>query len=216
MRRLRLFSAVAAFLLMLRVQEGVLQASHVYPLEVFTSNGSYYNSPALDSYVVVSEGVGGVDFTFYNESSIDSSLARIYFDDGSLLGIANVTSGPGTSFSQPANPSDLPNGGLLEPPFVTTEEFSIDGDPPLSHQGVNPVEPGNPLEWVRINFNLVSGGTLSSVIDELNNGTLRIGVHIIGLPDGSSESAVTLPAPEPMTISLLGLGMLGLLIKRRS
>jgi hypothetical protein len=192
---------------------GLLRASYVHPIEVFTNNGQYGNSPDLDFYVVVSEATGGVDFTFYNESLIDSSLARIYFDDGSLLGIADLTNGPGTSFSQLANPSELPNGGLLEPPFVTTEEFSIDGDPPLSQNGVNPVEPANPLEWVRVTFELAGGGTLSSVIDELNTGALRIGVHIIGLPDGSSESAVS--APEPVTILLLGLGTLLLTRKRK-
>ncbi|MFH1371643.1 MAG: PEP-CTERM sorting domain-containing protein, partial [Planctomycetota bacterium] len=63
-------------------------------------------------------------------------------------------------------------------------------------------------------FDLINGGTLEDVIDELNNGTLRVGIHIIGLPDGSSESAILVP--EPATMCLLGLGALGLLKKRRA
>ncbi|MHC4657962.1 MAG: PEP-CTERM sorting domain-containing protein [Planctomycetota bacterium] len=190
----------------------LLQATSIYPLEVFSSNGGYYNSPNLDMSVVVSEGVGVVDFTFYNESLVDCSLARIYFDDGPLLGIASITNGPGTFFSQPTSPNDLPNGNLLDPPFETTNEFCIDGDPPLSDSGVNPVDAGEPLEWVRIIFN--RDGEFSNVTDALNTGALRIGVHVIAFPDGSSESAVT--TPEPLTLSLLGLGVLVFLRKRRA
>ncbi|MHC4185403.1 MAG: PEP-CTERM sorting domain-containing protein [Planctomycetota bacterium] len=193
--------------------ENLLQASSIYPLEIFTSNGGYYNSPDVNMYVVVSNGSGVVDFTFYNESLIDSSLAGIYFDDGSLLGISNITNGPGTSFNRPATPNDLPSGNLLEPPFVTTDQFCVDGDPPVSHNGVNPVESGEPLEWVKVTFTLINDGTLSAVIDELNTGVLRIGAHVIALPDGSSESAVNVP--EPATVFLLCLGGLVLIRMRK-
>jgi hypothetical protein len=51
------------------------------------------------------------------------------------------------------------------------------------------------------------------VVDELNRGELRIGVHVIALPDGSSESAVTIP--EASTFILFALGGAGLLARRR-
>ena len=213
MRKHKLSLAFVVFLSAVFVPGNALRASYIYPLEIFTNNGAYYNSPDLDMYVVVSNGLGMVDFTFYNESLISSSVAGIYFDDGSLLGIDTITNGPGTSFSKSATPSDLPGGAKMDPPFVTTDEFSIDGDPPESHNGVNPVELGNPLEWVRVSFELINGGTLSSVVDELNNGELRIGVHVIALPDGSSESAVTIP--EASTFILFALGGAGLLARRR-
>jgi hypothetical protein len=197
---------------MVFIPGNLLHASYIFPLEIFTSNGAYYNSPDLDMYVVVSSGPDVVDFTFYNESLINSSVAGIYFDDGSLLGIAAITNGPGTSFSQSATPSDLPGGAKVDPPFVTTDEFCIDGDPPESHNGVNPVELGSPLEWVRVGFELINGGTLLSVVDELYSGELRIGVHVVALPDGSSESAVN--TPEPGTFILLGLGGLVLLARK--
>ena len=204
MRANSFFFVVSVLTLALCFPASPLQA---YPLEIFTSNGDYYDSPDLDLYVEVTNGANQVDFTFHNESLIDSSIADIYFDDGSLLGIASIVEGPGTSFSQPATPGDLPSGNLLDPPFVTTGEFSIDGNPPPSHNGVNPGE------WVQITFNLIGGGTLGDVIDELNTGVLRIGIHIIDLPDGSSESAVNVP--EPTTIAFLGLGALALLRKRK-
>lgn len=209
MRRVSLIIAfVAAILFGLPVN--VLHATTIFPLEIFTADGDYYDSPDLDMYVAVF-GVGAepqVHFGFHNNSSIQSSIARIYFDDGSLLGIAYITEGPGTYFGYPVSPGDLPGGDLLEPPFETSREFCIGGDPPPSHNGI---EPG---EWVQISFDLVGGGTVAGVIDELNTGVLRIGVHIIALPDGSSESA--LAVPEPATLLLLGLGTLALLRKRRA
>src|SRR5262245_47586865 len=54
--------------------------------------------------VEVTEGAvaGTVDFTFYNNVGIASSITDIYFDDGTLLALASVTNSPtGTvSFTQ--------------------------------------------------------------------------------------------------------------------
>lgn len=185
----------------------VLHATVVYPFEVFTSNGAYHDSAALDLYVAVSDKEEQVDFTFYNESLVASSIARIYFDDASLLGLAAITEGPGTSFSQPATPRNLPAGHLLEPLFVTADGLSAGSDRPRSHNGINPGE------WAQVTCDLINNATPQDVINKLNQGSLRVGVHIIGLPDCSSESAITVP--EPATIFLLGLGSLALLRKRR-
>ena len=178
-----------------------------YALEIFTNNGLYYNDPAVDVYVQVSDQAGQVRFEFHNDSTVASSVADIYFDDGSLLGIANIDNGLGTAFSQWATPPDLPAGNTLIPPFQTTEGFSADSDSPPPLNGVNPGE------WVAIIFNLVNGATLDDVIDDLNDGTLRIGAHIIAFPDGSSEAAVNVP--EPATLVVLGIGGLLALLRRR-
>lgn len=177
----------------------------IYPIDIFTKNGPHYND--LDLYVEVADGTTEVDFTFHNASPIASSLARIYFEDSLFLGTATITNGPGTSFTQPATPGNLPNGGLLQPPFVAESEFSIGGIPPPSHEGVNPGE------WVKISFPLINSGTFQGIIDDLDAKTLRIGGHIIALPDDSSESGAV---PEPTTIALLGLGALALLRRRRA
>jgi len=206
MRRMYLTITFLAAVL-LGLPADVSRAAVVYPLEIFTNNGSYYNSPDLDLYVEVSDGEDQAVFTFYNESLINSSITTIYFDGGSLLGIADIIGWTGTSFSQSATPSNLPGGKPLESSFVTTAGFSIGSDAPRPHSGVNP------CEWVQITFDLINGGSFQSVIDELDTGVLRIGVHLIALPDGSSESAIAVP--EPATIALLGLGALALLRKRR-
>jgi hypothetical protein len=184
-----------------------LHAAYVYHLEAFTNNGCYNDSGDLDLYVVVSSADPAlVDFTFYNNSSISSSIARIYFDDDSLLNFHNITEGSGTSFSRPANPGNLPAGNTLDPSFVATDEFSFKGGPPAPKNGINPGE------QLTVIFN-INPGTFSGVLDGLDTGALRIGAHVIALPDCSSESVVTVP--EPATVALLGMGALCLLRKRR-
>ncbi len=72
------------------------------------------------------------------------------------------------------------------------------------------MEPG---EWVTIKFDLMGGGTLDDVIDELSDGTLRIGIKVQSFPGGSSESGVNVP--EPVTVALLGIGALFMLKRKR-
>jgi len=191
-----------------------LRANIVYQLEVFTSNEEvticrqYHESFDLNLYVEVSDrGTDEVDFTFYNESLIDSSIARIYFSDGGglLIDIADITNGPGTSFSQLARPGNLPRSNTFEPPFMTADGLSADSAPPLPHNGVNPGE------WVR--FTLDNNGTFENVIDGLNTGSIRIGMHVIALPDGSSVTAVSVP--EPATVILLGTAGLWIFTRKR-
>lgn len=207
--------AVWVLVLFLLLALGTPRAhAQFYPLEVFTTNGLYSDDPGLDLIMELSNGEGVADFLFYNNSTIDCSLARIYFDDGTLLGITDIATSAGVEMSEIyPGPGNLPSGGLLDPPFVADREFSIGGEASPSEKGID-----NPGEWVKITFELVNGGpnggTLDDVISELNDGTLRVGVHILAFPDGSSEAAVAVP--EPATICLLGLGALVLLRKRRN
>jgi hypothetical protein len=149
-------------------------------------------------------GAGQVSFTFTNSGPEASSIADIYFDDGTLLGIASITNGSGVSFSQGASPGNLPAGNNATPPFEATAGFTADSDAPAQPNGVNPGE------TVTIIFNLLAGGTLQDVLDELGDGRLRIGVHVQGFESGGSEAFVNTPLPEPGTLALLAAGLLGL------
>jgi hypothetical protein len=183
----------------------------IYDFEVFTENGAH--SFELDGlYVDVTNGVGTVDFTFFNDSSVQSSVTGMFFDDGTLLGVESVTNSPTyTNFVVARTPGEFPSGQDLEPPFVADREFNIGAGPPVPERGIN--EGNTSTEWVIVTFGLINGGTLEDVLAELNSGVLRIGLHIIALPDGTSESAILVP--EPATVGLLGIGGLLLLRRRR-
>lgn len=165
---------------------------------------------------VTDAGAGQVLFTFSNSGPEASSIADVYFDDGSLLGIAGLidaddgTGGdPGVDFSELASPGNLPGANNATPPFVTTAGFSADSDPPVQPNGVNPGE------TLGILFNLQGGQTFNDVIAQLGTGELRIGIHVQGYASGGSESFVNF-VPVPAAVWLFGSGLLGLIgIARR-
>ena len=144
-------------------------------------------------------------FTFGNAGPEASSITRVYFDDGSLLGIASIDdSDPGVSFSQFASPGNLPSGNNLSPPFLTTPGFSAGSNPEVQPNGVNPGES------LGIVFNLQGSRTFNDVIDELNGGSLRIGIHVQGFADGGSEAFVSfIPVPGALLLCGLGVGFVG-------
>jgi len=134
---------------------------------------------------VTDAGSGEVLFTFYNTGPEDSSITDVYFDDGSLLGIALIdNSDPGVSFSQGASPANLPGANNAIPPFQTTAGFSADSDAPVQQNGVNPTES------LGIHFGLVAGRTFDDVLADLTSGDLRIGIHVQGFESGGSEAFV--------------------------
>jgi len=152
---------------------------------------------------VTDAGSNQVLFTFTNNGSDLSSIADVYFDDGTLLGIASIdNSSSGVSFSEGASPGNLPGGNLVG--FTATAGFLADSDAPVQPNGVNPGE------YLGITFDLLQGVSYMDTINALQSGTdLRIGIHVQGFADGGSESFVNY-VPVPAAVWLFGSGLIGL------
>lgn len=206
--------AICALLLLISV---TAQAT-LYNFDIFTDNGGfdYSGDPGADFSVDVFNGAGTAKFKIMNNSTVGGIITSVYFDNGTVLSMAAspIFDFSGTVvFEQPATPSELPGANLVSPVFETTvppsgpsEAFSIDSAAPVS----NGIDPG---EYVTILFNLQPGFDINDTIAAMNDGSLRIGLHIQSFDDAlsTSQSAVT---PEPATLLMLGLGSL-MAIRRR-
>jgi hypothetical protein len=207
------------------VATGVAWAAAVIPAEALTLNfvNITNNNPANAAIGeaqlkvdVTDPGNNQVLFTFNNAGPAASSITDVYFEDGTLLGIAQITNGTGVDFSQGASPGNLPGGNSITPAFNASAGFTADSNPPVQPNGVNP---GESLDVL---FNLINGQTFDDTLAALAQtslfgnppGGLRIGIHVQGFADGGSESFVNVPpdlpppgpaVPEPMTV--LGTGM---------
>ena len=158
-----------------------------YPPDAASSLGQF-SVDIYDRSTVVDGPRAG--FMFYNMGPYQSSITQIYFQDGSLLGIAEVNDGYGTDYSQGGSPKDLPSGNTCPTPFVADKGFLATPEPPTQPNGVNNSVTG-PFEAVEIVFSLTA--PFDNVIGELNSGELRIGIHVQGYDSGGSESFVTGP-----------------------
>lgn len=149
-------------------------------------------------------GIDGVIFRFENIGEQDCSLTDVYFESslGTLESFISIDdSCEGVSFSQGASPGNMPRWKKVD--FEPTLEMIADSDSPaVSKNGVNPGE------WLGITVRTQAG--LEQVCQELNDQSIRIGIHVQAFADGGSESFIT---PEPATMSLLAIG--GLLLRKR-
>ncbi len=159
----------------------------------------------IDLFALIMEGdPGQVIFEFHNENLTSSSVMSICFEDNGLDRVDDIQSADGIFFEEDINPGNFPGGGELEPDFDT--EFSISTGPPPVWYGIRPGE------QLTVTVDLDYGTSYSDIISGLSDVSVRIGMHVIGLSDGSSFSVVNEivanKTPEPTTIGLLGIGTL--------
>lgn len=194
-----------------------LNAAYIYDFTVFY-NPDYQDIQELVFVVEVWESAKKAVFQFSNNSSINSVITQIYFDDNSLLEFSHFVnfiidedSKLGTKYNNSnVSPKNLPGANLLYPNFQANQVLCAEPYPAPPKWGIGP---GETLQmW----FNLTQGHLFGDVINALNSDTdLRIGMHVQCLGPEGADSVSAVNAPEPMTVCLLGLGSLALLSKRR-
>lgn len=194
-----------------------------FGFEAISNNSGVSDSVAAQLVAEVTSGSFSgddtVDFKFLNIGAINSVITQVYWDDDAnspfLLDLVNINESAGVSFSEGASPPVLPGGDTISPPFVVS--FSADADPQggVPNNGVANTTDGS--EWVEVQFTFQSGFDFQDVIDGINSGLLRMGIHgqSIG-EDEESDSFVTSIPDGGTTLLLLGSGLAALaLLSRR-
>jgi hypothetical protein len=161
-----------------------------------------------------------VTFKFTNAVGIASSISEIYYDDRSPLQLLTLNATlvqVGCSFSGGgANPGNLPGGASLTPAFNAIQSFSADavGNPSV---GIDTAS-----DSLTMRFTLQPGASFASVINAMNVGTLRIGLHVRSIgTQGESDGFVNsgnppvIPLPAAAWMGLAGLAGIAIVRRRR-
>lgn len=181
----------------------------MYGFDCFTNNNAANCSgtDSIFSLAVAQDNPGEVTFTISHASSMGDTgeITEVYFD-GAVANLGTyISSAP--SWNTTVNPGNLPSQNTATPAFVT--DFSLDSD--FTGQTPDaPILPGGSLDIV---FALLTMTTFNDVIDAIESGSLRLGLHVRSIEldrIDSSESFVS-NVPIPAAVWLMGAGLLGLL-----
>ena len=161
-----------------------------------TPGDSYANS---FTYTVVNQG-SAVRFDIFNSGNAAAPnmfISKVFFDDNGYLSAPSLygTNIGQVSFSGGPSNDQLPQGGNS---FTTDYAFSR-----------NPGGNGGAIQGGE-SFPVSFRGNYNNVIAALSDGTLKIGLHVQGLPNGQSDSYIstssgnTQDTPEPLTMLAAG------------
>ena len=172
---------------------------------------NYFSGELIDN------GGGQVLFKIFNNVPSPSGIfiGSVFFDFGqnllSLIGFDSADSSPSNlskvDFVQKTS-GKFPQGSNLDPKFVfNVQEVAHHGG--SNKQGIDDGEVGA----------FLFSGIYADAASALQSGDLRVGIHVQGIPFYNSDSYVSSstvsPVPEPSTLLLVGLGIMGFAAFRR-
>ena len=205
---MKLFHALAVCLLLVCMMSVSVHAE-LYIFGQITGGSTDLCPDAFKMDVTEVPGEDRALFTFINNCDNDGVLSRIFFMKNDLMTFNGIyDQSDGVAFLQPNGKNAmLPGGHSLG--FTPHNTISIKAAPPRPHNGLHYGE------YVSILFDLTSGTSFDDIIAEIDGQSLGIGIHTQALPGGGSASFTATPIPEPLTLSLLGIGTLLIRNKRR-
>lgn len=178
------------------------------PITINCISGGNCQSLASALAVGVSGSDNSLTFSFGN-SLADGVIAQIYFSGSGFLnyGSYSFTQSSGVSFASGSNPPNLPGGNGIS--FSASQSFGADVPAPKNGIGSG--------ESLGITFSLLDNTSYQTALNAVSSGSLRVGMHVISLPQGASASFVS-AVPEPATYAMLlaGLGVIGTVARVRN
>ncbi|OGR07984.1 MAG: hypothetical protein A2511_06720 [Deltaproteobacteria bacterium RIFOXYD12_FULL_50_9] len=210
---------------------GASASATSFGFKAITSNSGQQVAVASQLRMDVTKTLSGqASFLFTNDVGFTSSIQHIYFDDldPALLAFqtASITNASGVFFiadvvKRNENPANFPGGELYN--FNTSYGFNAaKTENPKANQIENGINyTGEKLEII-FTLNSSAPKAFDDLITALNNGDLRVGLHIQRIIDPNinnsdfSDSFLDTPdtpgtpIPEPATLLLFGMGLAGL------
>jgi hypothetical protein len=181
----------------------------LFGFDNISDNSGVAGTLADQLFVDVTDGGSGqVQFKFSNDgivvtTPIPSVIAEIYWEDtNDLLNGPPIAGTPPTSagvvFSVITPPGNFPEDNTIG----FTEYFEVSANNPAPQNGVDVGEM----------LGVLFPGDFTDVIAALENGDMRIGMHVISINNSDSDSFVNdpNPIPEPTTMLLVCSGLIGL------
>jgi len=156
-----------------------------------------------------------VRFFFTNSGGVDTRVANIYWDSNLLsYSSPTIVNGAGTDFVVGGNPSNLPVGNTLSPPF--SSDFNVSAEPPPPQNGIGTGE--NLAVTLSLGANVTFQQLLASI-----GGDTRIGLNLVAsggsmVIDGGSfnpDPDTVIPVPAALPLMFAGLVGMGFVARRR-
>ena len=162
------------------------------------------------SLEVTDLGGGEVSFTITNNDGEPSFVAGVYFEDEAdvLDDLASVLDGSGVDFQEGGAPPNLPSGNVED----FDADWAVTARSPAHSNGAQSGES------VTIVFELESGVSFDDLIEAMESGELRVGVHAPAFDNRGNKSFLAgteAVVPEPGALALLLAGLGAFALRRR-